>query len=108
MHSVPSPKTPRVHLLPTTFLGRWALRLAGASVVLLFAAPLVNLIAWVRIVAIPLLYTLALAAAVVGGVLALVAIIRDNERALSVFAATVPLLFYLVFTVIEVLAGGAH
>ena len=108
MWSVSSEKTPRVRVLPRTDLGRWALWLAGGSVVALFAAPLFGLIPWVRVVAVPLLFGAAFVAAIAGGVLALIAIIRDKERTIGVFAATIPMLFYAVFTVIEVLVGGEH
>lgn len=92
--------------------GRRALWLAGVSVVSLFAAPLFGLAPGVRLVAMPLLFTAALAAAIAGGVLALIAILRDKDHSIGVFVATIPLLFYVVFTLIEVLAlllvGGEH
>jgi hypothetical protein len=65
-----------VHIRPTTREGRLALRLAIASVVLLLAAPLVNAIPVVRIVAIPTLYTAAFACAIGGGIIDLTAIFR--------------------------------
>ena len=95
--SVSSGDARRIHVLPTTPFGRWALGLAGASVVLLFAAPLINLIPGeVGNVEIFATYTLALAAAGVGGILALNAIIRHHDRAVRVFLATAPLLMYVL------------
>lgn len=96
-----STKAPRV-VLPTTRLGWWAVRLAGASVVLLFAAPLVNLIPGFA----PVTYSLTFAGALVSGALAPIAIIRDKERALSVFATMIPLLFYLALLVLELSGVG--
>ena len=106
MKRLASRKSPAARwvVFPTTPVGWWALRLAGASVALLFAAPLLNLIPGFA----PVTYSLALAAALVSGVLAPIAIIRDKERALSVFAAMIPLLFYLVFTVLEFTVLAEH
>ncbi len=100
-----STKAPRA-VLPTTSLGWWALRLAGFAVVMMFAMPLQEIpyFGWV----IWGLGWLGLAAALVGGVLAPIAIIRDKERALSVFAAVIPLLFYLVFVVLELTVFPEH
>lgn len=64
--SVSSEKTPRFHVRPVTNRGRRALWLAGVSVVSLFAAPLFGLAPGVRLVAMPLLFTAALAAAIAG------------------------------------------
>jgi hypothetical protein len=94
--------------LPTTDLGWWAIRLAGAAVVAGFAAPLFNLIPWVRYVGVPLMYGIAFGGAIGGGVLAAIAIIREKERAVIVFVALVPMLLYLVLIVAEIITGGEH
>ncbi len=107
--SVSSGNARRIQVLPTTPFGRWALGLAGAPVVLLFAAPLINLIPGeVGNVAMFVTYTLALAAAGVGGIFALIAIIRHRDRAVSVFLAAAPLLMYVLLVVVEVIVGGEH
>lgn len=102
-----STKAGRV-ILPTTRLGWWAVRLGGVAVVIgLATAPIYLWVPggeWVNLV----LGLPAFAAAVGSGVIAPIAIIRDKERALSVYAALIPLLFLLVFVVIEVLVGGEH
>jgi hypothetical protein len=102
-----STKAGRV-ILPTTRLGWWAVRLGGVAVVLGLATGPIYLWVpggeWVNLV----LGLPAFAAAVGSGVIAPIAIIRDKERALSVYAALIPLLFLLVFVVIEVLVGGEH
>jgi hypothetical protein len=49
---------------------------------------------------------LGLPAVLAGGVLALVAIIRDKERAGTVFAALIPVLFLLVLLVLELSGVG--
>jgi uncharacterized membrane protein len=51
------------------------------------------------------LYAPAFAAAIGSGVLGPIAIIRDKERALSVYAAVAPLLFLLVLLVLELAVG---
>ena len=80
-----------------------------AFCMLLFAAPLINLIPGeVGNAAIFATYTLAFPAGVVGGIMALVAIIRQHERAVTVFLATLPLVMYLVLIVAEVISGGEH
>jgi hypothetical protein len=108
MTSVPSHGAHRFRILPTTHYGRLACRFAIAGVAAMLVTPLVALIPWVRYVATPLGYSLAFAGAVLGGVFALIAIIRDKERAVGVFAATVPLALYFVLIVAEVVVGGQH
>ena len=82
----------RLAIWPTTSLGTWAVGLAAAGVVLIvgwsFLGPLGGL---------P-----GLACGLVGGVLALVAILRRGERALTVFAALFPFLNAVVFLLAEV------
>ena len=106
MRRMSSTKAPRVHVLPTTPVGWWALRFAGFVVVMMFAMPLqaIPYFGWV----IWALGFLGLAAVVVSGVLALIAIIRDKERALSVFAALIPLLFIVVLLVLELSGVGSE
>ena len=67
-------------LLPTNALGQWAVGLAAAFLPLVFAAALV-----------PRAAALGFVCGLAAGVAALLAIVRDQERALTVFAALVPL-----------------
>ena len=107
--SMPSGEARRIHLLPTTTPGWWALGLAGASMVLLFAAPLINLIPGeVGNVAIFATYSLAFPAGLGGGIMALVALIRYHERAIGVFLAAAPLIMYAALIVVELIIGGEH
>jgi len=85
---------PRTAILPTTTLGRWAVGLAIAFFPLVFAAGVVP-----RAAALGFLCGLA------GGVGALVAIVRDRERALGVFAAAVPVAVAVAFVLAELIAG---
>jgi hypothetical protein len=92
-YRLPTKKGRRLAVLPTTQLGKWAVGLAGASVVLLFGWSLVG-----RLGGVP-----GLAFGLAGGVLALVAIVRRGERALTVFAVLLPFLTVLVFLLAELL-----
>lgn len=85
----------RFPILPTTRLGRWAVRLAVATVVLNFSWRLMG----------PLGGAPALAAGLVGGSIALIAVLRRGERALTVFAAILPLVLVLAFVLAELLLG---
>jgi hypothetical protein len=90
---------------PTTRLGLWAVRLAVVWVVAaLLALPFYYIPGgqWVTIL---VLYTVASTASVGSGVLALIAIIREKERAVSVYAALLPLLFLLLLLVLELTVG---
>jgi hypothetical protein len=82
-----------VPILPTTRPGRWAVRLAIAYVVLMLA--------WAIL---PGGAGLGLACGLVGGVAALVAL-RRGERALTVFAAVLPLVLVVFFVAAELLIG---
>jgi hypothetical protein len=82
-------------VLPTTPLGKWAIGLAAASIVLLLGWTVLG-----RLGGVP-----GLALGLAGGVLALVAILRHGERALTVFAALLPFLNVLVFLLAELLIG---
>lgn len=87
-------KTRRIHFLPTTRRGSWAVGLGGAGIVLTFGWAVVPFGAFPGFIL-----------GIAGGVLALVAIIREGERALSVFIAVLFLLFVVWFLVAEVLSA---
>jgi hypothetical protein len=91
----PVGRRPRLSLLPTRALGQWAVGLAVAFFPLVFAAALV-----------PRAAALGLVCGVAAGVVGLVAIIRDHERALTVFAALVPLAIAVAFLLAEVITGN--
>lgn len=91
--SVPSKKSPHVRLLPTTPFGRLAIVLAGAGIALTFAWQLMPLAAWPGFIV-----------QLAGGVFALIAAIRDGDRAISVFLAVLPMLFVVWFLAVEVLS----
>ncbi len=92
---LPVGKRRRLAILPTTRLGRRAVWLAAANVVLMLT--------WMptRPVGAPL----GLVCGFVGGILALVAIFRRGERAVAVFAAVLPLLMVVSFVLAELLIG---
>jgi len=92
----PAEGRPRIRLLPTSALGRWAVGLAAAFLPLVFAAALV-----------PRAAALGFASGVAASVAALVAIIRDRERALTVFAALVPVAIAVAFVLAELITGNA-
>jgi hypothetical protein len=77
---------PRIPILPTTHLGRWAVGLAAAFFPLVFAAAVV-----------PRGAALGFVCGLAGGAAALVAIVRDRERAVIVFAALAPLAIAVAF-----------
>ncbi|HEU0336588.1 MAG TPA: hypothetical protein VFR43_08530 [Gaiellaceae bacterium] len=79
---------------PRTELGQWAVGLAAAWVVLVLA--------WR---ALPGGAAFGLACGLAGGTAGVVAIVRDRERAVSVFAAVLPLLFVVGFVLAELLVG---
>ena len=93
----PTKKGRRLVVLPTTQLGKWAVSLAAASVVLIFGWSLVG-----RFGGVP-----GLAFGLAGGVLALVAIFRRGESALTVFAVLLRFLTVLVFLLAELLTPHA-
>ena len=90
----PVKNRPRITVLPTTPLGRWAVGLATAF----FALVLVGAV-------VPRGGALAFVCGLTGGVIALVAIVRERERALTVFAALAPLAFAVAFVVAELIGG---
>ena len=85
---------PRITILPTTDLGRWAIGLGAAFFLLVLAAA-----------AVPRGAALGFVCALAGGVAALVAIVRDRERALAVFAAVVPLAIAVAFVLTELIGA---
>ena len=92
---LPVKEARRIAILPTTRLGRWAVGLAAAFIVLVLA--------W-RVMG-PAGAAPGFACGLVGGVVALVAIFRHGERAITVFAALVPFVFVLGFVVAELIIG---
>ena len=86
---------PRITILPTTDLGRWAIGLAAFFLPLVFAAAVV-----------PRGATLGFVCGLAGGVAALTAIIRDRERAVTVLAALLPLVVGISFVLAELFGGG--
>jgi hypothetical protein len=85
---------PLVTIFPTTDLGRWAVGLAVAFFPLVFAASVV-----------PRGAAIGFACALAGGVAALIAVIRDRERAVTVLAALVPLLIAVGFVLAQLTTG---
>ena len=81
---------------PTTRLGRWAVGLAVASVVTNFAWRLLGPLGGFP----SLLFGLA------GGLVALAAIVRARERAVSVFVALLPFVGAVAFVVAEFAGAG--
>lgn len=91
----PVKKGRRMTILPTTPLGSWSLRLAVAAVVLVLGWRLMG----------PLGAAPGFALGLAGGVAALVAVLRRGERAITVFAALLPLAFVIAFLLAELIVG---
>jgi hypothetical protein len=91
-HGAARPSARRVAFVPTTRLGWVALALAMAYF------PLVS--AWSLL---PGGAALGFLAGIAGGVVALVSILRRGERAVTVFAAVVPIAFVGIFVLAELL-----
>ena len=85
---------PRISVVPTTLLGRWAVGLAAAFFVLVVIG-----------IVVPRGGALAVACGLTSGVVALVAIVRERERALTVFAALAPLAFAVGFVIAELIGS---
>jgi hypothetical protein len=85
----------RIAVLPATRLGRWAVGLALANVVLVPSWSLLG----------PLGAFPGFACGLAGGITGLVAIFRRGERALTVYAAVVPLVLVVLFVLAELLIG---
>ena len=90
----PVEQRPRITILPMSRLGWWAAGLAAAFP-LVFAAAVV-----------PGSAALGFVCGLAGGVAALAAIIRDRERAVTVFMALVPLVVGVGFVLVEVISGN--
>ena len=86
---------PRTTILPTTKLGRWAVGLAAAFLPLVFAAAVV-----------PRGAALGFVCGLAGGVVALMAIVRERERAVTVFAALVPIAIAVAFVLVQLITGS--
>ena len=86
---------PRIIILPTRHLGWWAAGFAAAFFPLVFAAAVV-----------PGAAALGFVCGLAGGAAAVVAIIRDRERAVTVFMALVPLVVGVGFVLVEVISGN--
>jgi hypothetical protein len=86
---------PRITVLPTSELGWWAVALAAAFFPLVFAA-----------IVVPRGAALGFVCGLAGGVVAVMAIVRDRERAVTVFAAVVPLVIAVAFVLAELIAGS--
>ena len=91
----PARRRPRIVILPTTRLGWWAVGLAAGFLPLVFAAPVV-----------PLAAALGFFCGLVGGLAAFMAIFRDRERAVTVFAALVPVGIAVAFVFAELITGN--
>jgi hypothetical protein len=92
---VPVRKRRRLAILPTTRLGKWAVGLAAANVVLVLGWRLMG----------PLGAMPGFAFGLAGGIVALVGISRRGERAITVFAAIVPAVLVVLFILVELLIG---
>jgi hypothetical protein len=84
----------RLTILPTTQRGWWAVGLAAVFLPLVFAAGIV-----------PLAAAIGLLCGLGGGLAAVIAIVRDGERALTVLLAVVPLVIALAFVLAQVISG---
>lgn len=85
----------RISLLPRTQLGQWAVGLAGAFIALVLVS-----------IVVPRGGRFAVVFGLLGGILALTAILRGRERALTVFAALAPVAFAVAFVVAELVGGN--
>ena len=94
-HGSPVKNRPRITILPATHLGWWAVGLTAAFFLLVFAATLV-----------PRGAALGFVSGLAGGVVALIAIVRHRERAVTVFAALVPLAIAVAFVLAELISGN--
>jgi hypothetical protein len=83
------------HRPAATHLGWWAVGLTAAFFLLVFAAILV-----------PRGAALGFVSGLAGAIVALMAIIRERERAMTVFAALVPLAIAVAFVLAELISGN--
>ena len=86
---------PPISILPTTKLGWWDAGLAAAFLPLMFTAAVV-----------PRGAALGFVCGLTGGAVGLLAIIRDRERAVTVFAAVVPFVIAGAFVLAELISGN--
>lgn len=91
----PVKKPHRFTFAPTTTTGKWALGLLVADVLLMFGWRLMG----------PLGAFPGMLLGLVAGIVALVAIIRYGERAITAYAAVLPLLSVVLFVLAELLIG---
>lgn len=91
----PVKKPHRFTFAPTTTTGKWALGLLVAHVLLMFGWRLMG----------PLGAFPGMLLGLVAGIVALVAIIRYGERAITAYAAVLPLLSVVLFVLAELLIG---
>jgi hypothetical protein len=95
----PAPKAPWITILPTTERGRWAVGLAATFFALVLVAPLVPRGGAPGV-------ALGFVCGLAGGAAALLAVVRDRERGLAVFAAVVPLAIAVAFVVAQLVSGN--
>jgi hypothetical protein len=93
----PSKHRPRINFLPKTHLGWWAVGLAAAFFPFVFAAA-----------ALPSAAAIGFVCGLASGVAALMAIIRDRERALTVLVALVPLVIAVAFLLVQLISGNPY
>jgi hypothetical protein len=86
---------PRITILPATHLGWWAVWLTAAFFLLVFAATVV-----------PRGAALGFVSGLAGGIVALMAIVRERERGVTVFAALVPLAIAVGFVLSQLISGN--
>lgn len=86
---------PRITILPTTKLGWWAVGLAAAFFPLVFTAAVV-----------PRGAAFGFLCGLTAGAVGLMAVVRDRERAVTVFAAVVPLVIAVAFVLAELVSGN--
>ena len=91
----PVGKWARIAIVPTTVLGRWAVGLAIGFWALVLVATVV-----------PGGAAIGFAFGLAGALAALLAIVRDRDRAVLVFAALVPLVVAVAFVLAELISGS--
>lgn len=91
--SVSSKRAPGVRVLPESPIGWWAVGCAAFGTAFMLAWQLMPFGAWPGFIL-----------QVSGGVLALVAIIREKDRALTVIVAVMSMLFLIWFITVELLS----
>ena len=84
--------------MPTTRLGWWAVRLVAADVLLTLPVVIFPGVDGPDI--------LGALCGLIGGIIAVRAILRDGDRAVLVFLAVLPLLFYLALMAFRAFVSG--